>query len=132
MASVFVANSSAVLVAGERVPGVRSIDFRHHRNQESVYALGSAERVAVIYGGTEVSGRIVVASNSESLDTLLGSGEAFQIVANLSARADLTPERTVAFDGCTMTDKSFVLAAGGHAEAVYMFTATRLREESAS
>ena len=132
MPSVFIANSSAVLVAGERVPGVKSIDFRHHRQQENVYALGSPERVAVIYGGTEVSGRIVVASNSSALDTLLGSGEQFQIVANLSARPDLTPERTVAFDGCTMTDKTFALAAGGHAEAIYMFTATRLREESAS
>ena len=131
MPSVFIANSSAVLVAGERVPGVTSIDFRHHRQQENVYALGSAERVSVIYGGTEVSGRIVVASNSATLDTLLGSGEEFQIVANLSARPDLTPERTMAFDGCQMTDKTFALTAGGHAEAVYMFTATRLREESA-
>ena len=79
-----------------------------------------------------VSGRIVVASNSDALDTLLSSGEPFQIVANLSARPDLTPERTVAFDGCTMTDKTLALAAGGHAEAVYMFTATRLREETAA
>lgn len=132
MASVFTANSSAVLVGGERVAGVRSIDFKHQRAQENVYALGSAERVAVIYGGTSVAGRIVVASASDALDALLSSGEAFQVVANLSARADLEPERSVAFDGCQMTNKSFSLAAGGHAEAIYEFTATRLREEAAA
>lgn len=129
--SVFTANSSAVLVAGTRVEGVRSIDFRHHREQSSVYALGSPERVAVVYGGTSVVGRIVVASASEALDGLLGSGEAFQIVANLSSRPDLEPERVVAFDGCHMTEKTFAIAAGGHAEAVYNFTATRMREEAA-
>jgi len=132
MATVFTANSSAVLVGGERVLGVRSIDFQHRRAQEHVYALGSAERVAVIYGGTSVAGRIVVASASDALDALLASGEAFQVVANLSARADLEPERSVAFDGCHMINKSFALAAGGHAEAVYEFTATRLREEAAA
>lgn len=132
MASVFTANSSAVLIGGERVAGVRSIDYQHRRAQESVYALGSAERVAVIYGGTSVAGRIAVASASDALDALLASGESFQVVANLSARADLEPERTVAFDGCFMTGKSFQLSAGGHAEAVYDFTATRMREEAAS
>ncbi len=131
MASVFTANSSAVLIGGERVEGVRSIDFQHRRAQENVYALGSGERVAVVYGGTSVAGRIAVASNSPALDALLASGEAFQVVANLSARSDLTPERSVAFDGCYMTNKSFVLAAGGHGEAIYEFTATRLREEAA-
>jgi len=131
MASVFTANSSAVLVAGERVAGVRSIDFRHERAQSSVYALGSPERVAVVYGGTSVAGRLTVASASDALDALLVSGEAFQIVANLSARPDLEPERSVAFDGCQMTGKAFALAAGEHAEAVYDFTATRVREEAA-
>lgn len=130
--AVFTANSSAVLVAGERVAGVRGIDFQHQRAQSSVYALGSAERIGVVYGGTSVAGRITVASASDALDALLVSGEPFQIVANLSARADLEPERTVAFDGCTMTGKSFALAAGGHAEAVYDFTATRVREEAAA
>src|SRR4051794_1062318 len=129
--SVFTANSSAVLIAGERVAGVRNIDFQHRRAQESVYSLGSAERVAVVYGGASVAGRIPVASNSEALDTLLVSGESFQVVANLSSRADLTPERSVAFDGCFMTGKSLGLASGGHAEAVYEFTATRMREEAA-
>jgi hypothetical protein len=132
MASVFTANSSAVLIAGERVAGVRSIDFQHRRAQESVYALGSAERVAVVYGGTSVAGRLTIASGAAALDALLASGESFQVVANLSARADLTPERSVAFDGCFMTGKSFALTAGGHAEAVYEFTATRLREEAAA
>lgn len=132
MASVFTANSSAVLIGGERVPGVRSIDYQHRRAQESVYALGSAERVAVIYGGTSVAGRIVVASASEALDALLASGESFQVVTNLSARPDLEAERTVAFDGCYMTGKTFNLSAGGHAEAVYEFTATRMREEAAA
>ena len=132
MASVFTANSSAVLIAGERVAGVRSIDFQHRRAQESVYALGSAERVAVVYGGTSVAGRITVASASDALDALLASGETFQVVANLSARADLEPERSVAFDGCFMTGKTFALSAGGHAEAVYEFTATRMREEAAA
>lgn len=130
MASVFTANSSSVLINGERVLGVRGIDFQHRRAQESIYAIGSSERVAVAYGGTAVAGRLVVASNTPALDALLASGEAFQVVANLSARADFSAERSMAFDDCRMTGKSLTLSAGGHAEAVYDFTATRLREEA--
>ena len=60
---------------------------------------------------------------------LLTSGAAFQLVANLGLRGD--PTRTVAFDECFMTDKAFQLSTGGHAETVYAFTATRVREEDA-
>jgi hypothetical protein len=35
---------------------------------------------------------------------------------------------TVTFDECFLTEKSFEIGAGGHGEAVYSFTATRMRE----
>jgi hypothetical protein len=127
--SLFTANASAITINGERVPGVRSLDYAFVRAQESVYALGSGERVAVYYGAQKVEGRITVASAHAGLDGLLASGDAFQVVAQLGRRTD--PVRSVAFDECFMTDKAFALATGGHAETVYAFTATRVREEDA-
>ena len=129
MANVFVANSSGILVDNEPVEGVRGLDYQLERTQSDVHALGSAERVAVYYGATTVRAKLRVASVSERLDALAASGDMFQVVANL---AHGQSARSVSLDECHMDGKVFTMGAGSHAEAVYSFTATRVREEDLS
>lgn len=129
MAKVFTANSSGILVDNEPVLGVRGLEYRVEWEQGDVHAVGSAERVAVYYGAKRVHGQIRVASVSERLDELAASGGVFQVVANL---AHGSAARSVAFDDCHIDGKSFAMGAGGHAEALYSFSATRVREEDQS
>lgn len=126
MPSVFVANSSGILVDNQAVEGVRGLEYRVEREQGDVAALGSAERIAVYYGATRVRGQIRVASVSQRLDELTASGSMFQVIANL---AHGQAARSVTFDDCFMDGKSFAMVAGSHAEAVYSFTAIRVRED---
>jgi hypothetical protein len=128
MATIFTAHSSSVLVDGQAIEGVQAVDFRIVRQQGDIFALGSSERLTSYYGATRVDGRITVASTNATLDGLVNSGNAFQIVGNL-AHADRS--RTLAFDDCRMSKKEFSLSTGGHAETTYLFTATRAREEDA-
>jgi hypothetical protein len=125
MPVVFAAHSSSVLIDGQPIEGVQGIDYRVVRQQGHVFALGSSERLTTYYGETHVDGRVTVASTSAALDTLVTSGDAFQIVGNL-AHGGAT--RTISFDDCRMARKEFNLLSGGHGETVYLFTATRVRE----
>lgn len=123
MPTVFAANESAVLVNGAPLLGVRSVEYRTSTVRSNLYALGSAERIGVVTGAHAVEGRIRVASTSPPLNELVGD-EPFQISAPL--RSGET-EMTVSFDECHLTETSFAMAAGGHGETVYSFTATRMR-----
>jgi len=125
MPTIFAANESTVLVNGDPVEGVRSIEFRRHQVRESVYALGSAERIAMTSGPAGVDGRLTVASTSAALDTA-PPDQPFQITAQLRHGETVM---SVTFDDCFLLDKSFALGVGGHGEAVYSFTAARVREE---
>lgn len=129
MPSVFTANSSGILVNNEPVEGVRGIQYQIEREQGDVHALGSPERIAVYYGASRARGKIRVASVNETLDGLAASGEVFQVVANL---AHGQAARSVSFDECHIEGKDFGMTAGGHAEAAYTFTATRVREDDQS
>lgn len=124
--SLFSANSSSVTVNGEAVPGVQAIDYRQVRDQGEIYALGSAERIAVHYGAMRVEGRLSIASANPAMDGLSSSGEAFQLIARL---AHGETSRSVTFDECHMVDKQFAMSTGGAGETVYAFTAIRVREE---
>ncbi|HVF14078.1 MAG TPA: hypothetical protein VM942_05720 [Acidimicrobiales bacterium] len=125
MPTIFAANESAVLVNGQGVEGIRALEYRSQTVRRDVYALGSAERIGVVTGQRSVEGRIRVASASAALDGL-EADVFFQIAAQLR-QGDA--QRTVSFDECLLTEKSFAMSAGGHGEAVYNFTATRVREE---
>lgn len=126
MATVFAATESSVLVDGTPVEGVQGIEYRLRRSRSNVYALGSTERVSVTSGAYDVEGRLRVASTSVAMDALTGE-QLFQIVANL--RHGETSS-TVTFDECFITDKSFDLTVSGRGEAVYGFSAARVREEN--
>ena len=123
-ATIFAANESTVLLNGQQVDGVRGIDYRHQQARNNVYALGSAERIAMVSGPQIVEGRLRVVSTSVALNALTGD-QAFQITA-IFRRGETTV--TVTFDECFLLQKGFALETGGHGEAVYEFTAARVRE----
>lgn len=125
MPTVYAANESAVLVDGEAVEGVRAVEYRTSTERNDLYAVGSGERIGVISGRRSVEGRIRVASSSPKLESL-GGDTFFQIAAPLR-QGDT--EVTVSFDECLLTETSFAIGAGSHAETVYAFTATRVRTD---
>lgn len=127
MPTIFAANESSVLVNGEPVEGVRSIEFRRHQVRENIYALGSAERIGMTSGPAGVEGRLTVASANATLDGV-PADQSFQVTAQLRHGETAM---SVTFDDCFLLDKSFSLGVGGHGEAVYSFTAARVREETA-
>ena len=126
MAMVLTARSSEIKVNAETIEGLQSIEFNVTKDRKHIGAIGSDERISVYFGLKRVTGKLNVASANATLDGLLGSGEAFSVSAVLK-HGETT--RSVSFDDCLMEDKNFQLAAGGHGETVYGFTATRVREE---
>ena len=126
MAQVYTALQSEAKVNGETIEGLQSIEFREQKSRADVGAIGSDERIAVVYGLKVVTGRLRVASANAALDDLLTSRDAFSVTAILRHGDDT---RTVAFDECVMDEKSFALTAAAHGETVYQFSATRLRQE---
>jgi hypothetical protein len=127
MPTIFAANESAILVEGQPVEGVTGLDYRRRQVRSNVYALGSAERIGVVSGLQSVEGRLTVASTSPALDAL-DPVKPFQVTAQLK-RGDT--KMTVTFDECMMEGKSFGIGVGDRGEAVYEFSAARVREEPA-
>ena len=125
MPTIFAANESRVLVNGNAIEGVRTLAYRRAQARESVYAVGSAERIGVVSGNAVFEGQLRVASTAQALDEI-PADTSFQISAVLS-HADL--RMTVTLDECYLQEKSFDMSVGGHGESVYSFTATRAREE---
>jgi hypothetical protein len=125
VATIFAANESQVLINGQAVEGVRALEFRRSQARESIYALGTNERIGMVSGAQMLEGRLRVASTSPALDQLTVDQQV-QISAVLM-HGDT--RMTVTFDECFLQEKSFDLTVGGHGEAVYSFTATRAREE---
>lgn len=125
--TVFSSNRSGVQVDGEAVNGLQSLAFRVMTEREDVRAVGTDERVAVVFGLRTVRGEIAVRSANYKLDGLLKDQGKFQLVANL--KQDDTVKRTLSFDECYVSDKEFSLGVGGSVLTTYSFTATRLREE---
>ncbi len=127
-ATIFAANESQVLVNGKPVDGVRALEYRRQLLRESIYGLGTAERIGLVSGAQVYEGKLRVASTSPVLDAV-PDGEKFQISAVL---VHAGTKMTVTFDECYMTEKTFDLGVGSFGEAVYAFSATRAREEAAS
>lgn len=127
MPTIFAANESRVLVNGNAVEGVRSLAYRRVQARESVYAIGSAERVGVISGAAAFEGQLRVASTAPAIDQIAPDGS-FQISAVLRHN---DVQMTVTLDECFLQEKNFDMSVGGHGESVYSFTATRAREERA-
>jgi hypothetical protein len=124
MPTIFAANESSILVDKVPVEGLRSLEYRHQQARTSVYAIGSAERVGMVSGPQVVEGRLRVVSTSPTLNALTTDKD-FTLTAHLQqGKSSLT----LTFDECFLQAKSFELGVGDHGEAVYEFTATRVRE----
>lgn len=126
MPQIYTAFASEVKINDETIEGLQSIDYSLTKNRYHVGAVGTDERVAVYFGMKMVTGRLRVASANATLDGLMQSNAEFSVSATLR-HGDTT--RLVAFDNCFMDDKAFSLSTESHAETVYTFTATRVREE---
>ncbi|WP_164013195.1 hypothetical protein [Pyxidicoccus trucidator] len=129
MPTVFSANRSSVLVDGEAVEGLQSLAFRVVTEREDIRAIGTNERVDVIFGLRTVQGEMVIRSANVKLDGLLQARAKFQLVTNLKRTEGNEETRTLSFDDCFVEGKSFQLDAHGSAATTYAFTATRIREE---
>ena len=126
MPQVYTAFASEVKVNEETIEGLQAIDYNMVKSRRHVGAIGTDERIAIYFGLKLVTGRIRVASANPTLDGLLQSNDEFSITATLR-HGDTT--RLVTFDACYMEDKAFNLSLDSHAETVYSFTATRVRED---
>ena len=126
MAEFYTATSSEVKVNNETIAGLQAIEYTMLRNRQHVGAVGTDERIAVYFQLKVVMGRLRVASANKTLDGLLQSMAKFTVTATLK-HGDTS--RNVSFDDCYMEDKQFSMTAQNHGEAIYTFSATRLREE---
>lgn len=126
MPQIYSAFASEVKVNEETIEGLQSIDYSLVKNTREIGAIGTDERIGVYFGLKQVAGALRVASDNVTLDGLLADNSAFSISAILR-HGETT--RMVAFDECFLHEKSFALAANGHGETIYAFTATRVREE---
>lgn len=129
MPTVFSANRSSILVDGKPVDGLQSLAFRVVTEREDIRAVGSNERVDVIFGLRTVQGELAIRSANFALDTLLEKRDKFQLVASLKKTEGNDDVRTLSFDDCFIEGKSFAMDAHGSAITTYAFSATRIREE---
>src|SRR3954454_19555524 len=130
MFAAFSSNESSIMVDGETVEGMQSLAFRTVAQREDVRAVGTSERVAVVFGLRLVQGELAVRSASYKLDGLLRDQTRFHLVASLKQdNSANSPKRTLSFDECYVEEKEFAMGAGGSVTTTYVFTATRLREE---
>lgn len=128
MPTIFAANESQVLVNGTALEGVRSLSYKKVQSRESVYALGTAERIGVVSGAAAVEGQLRVASAAQILDEIAAADAPFQVSAVLRHN---DTQMSVTLDECFLMEKNFDMSVGSHGESVYSFTATRVREERA-
>jgi fibronectin type 3 domain-containing protein len=127
MALVFTAYQSEVKINDETLEGLQSIEYQESKDRQDVGAIGTDERIAVYFGMKQVIGKLRLASANVTLDKLLAANTKFSVT--VAHREGDTVKRSVTFDDCYAEDKAFSLAAEGHGETVYTFTATRVREE---
>ena len=124
------AAKSKVLVDGNEVLGVQSLDFKVRRRQADIEAIGVAERIGIESGQVVVNGTLRVSSLNTALDAVLYAVDppGFNMVLTLNV-AEGTKVRKITFDECYLDDKTFEMTANGVGLTSYSFTATRAREE---
>jgi len=124
------AAKSKVLVEGNEIPGIQSLDFKVQRRQADIEAIGIAERIGVEQGQVIVTGSIRISSLNTALDDFLYPVDppGFNMVLTLNV-AEGTKVRQITFDECYLDDKTFEMTANGVGVTAYNFTSTRVREE---
>jgi hypothetical protein len=124
------AAKSKVLVEGNEIPGIQSLDFKVQRRQADIEAIGIAERIGVEQGQVIVTGSLRISSLNSDLDDFLYPVDppGFNMVLTLNV-AEGTQVRQITFDECYLDDKTFEMTANGVGVTAYNFTSTRVREE---
>ena len=119
-----------VLVEGNEIAGVQSLDFKVSRRQADIEAIGVAERIGIEQGQVIVTGSLRISSLNTALDDFLYPVDppGFNMVLTLNV-AEGTKVRQITFDECYLDDKSFEMTANGVGVTAYNFTSTRVREE---
>lgn len=123
MPKILSANRANVLVDGELVEGLQEIAYRSQTPYTDITAIGSRDRVGVVFGNTSVSGSLRIRSVSDALDALLQSQAAFQIFVSVNDEADEVLHE-LAFTDCRMHGKSHQMGVGNVAETLYEFSAS--------
>ena len=124
------AAKSKVLIDGNEIAGVQSIDFKVRRRQADIEAIGVAERIGIESGQVIVTGSLRISSLNTALDDFLYPVDppGFNMVVTLNV-AEGTKVRQITFDECYLDDKTFEMTANGVGVTAYNFTSTRAREE---
>lgn len=124
------AAKSKVLIDGNEIAGVQSIDFKVRRRQADIEAIGVAERIGIESGQVIVTGSLRISSLNTALDDFLYPIDppGFNMVVTLNV-AEGTKVRQITFDECYLDDKTFEMSANGVGVTAYNFTSTRAREE---
>ena len=124
------AAKSKVLVEGNEIPGVQSLDFKVRRRQADIEAIGVAERIGIEQGQVIVTGSLRISSLNTALDDFLYPVDppGFNMVLTLNVGVGIKV-RQITFDECYLDDKTFEMTANGVGVTAYNFTATRVREE---
>jgi hypothetical protein len=124
------AAKSKVLIDGNEIAGVQSIDFKVRRRQADIEAIGVAERIGIESGQVIVTGSLRISSLNTALDDFLYPIDppGFNMVVTLNV-AEGTKVRQITFDECYLDDKTFEMTANGVGVTAYNFTSTRAREE---
>ena len=132
MAMILTANNSnvSITVEGEEpqtIEGLQSINYKAVQEKEDVAAIGTSERLGVVFGLKVVKGRLSVKSTNVLLNKILSDGMSFQLAASLKTRSG--EAQRVTFDECFLEDKDFALDLNGVSVTTYFFNATAVREE---
>jgi hypothetical protein len=124
------AAKSKVLVEGNEIPGVQSLDFKVRRRQADIEAIGVAERIGIEQGQVIVTGSLRISSLNTALDDYLYPVDppGFNMVLTLNVGVGIKV-RQITFDECYLDDKTFEMTANGVGVTAYNFTSTRVREE---
>jgi hypothetical protein len=124
------AAKSKVLVEGNEIPGIQSVDFKVRRRQADIEAIGVAERIGIEQGQVIVTGSLRISSLNTALDDYLYPVDppGFNMVLTLNVGVGIKV-RQITFDECYLDDKTFEMTANGVGVTTYNFTATRVREE---
>lgn len=126
MPKILSGNRSNILVNGKPIEGLQEIAFRTVKPYTEIPAIGTDERVGVVYGTTRVTGTLRVRSVSDVLEEALKLKTPFQILASVQGDGGQSAHE-ITLDECFLHGKSFAIAAGGAGETTYEFSATRER-----
>ena len=124
------AAKSKVLIDGNEISGIQSVEFKVRRRQVDIEAIGVAERIGIEQGQVIVTGTLRISSLNAALDDFLYPVDppGFNMVLTLNVGLGIKI-RQITFDECYVDDKSFEMTANGVGVTTYNFTATRVREE---